>query len=285
MRSEIKIITTVVFSIIALLTLFLSINIVPEGKVGVVTQFSEYSRNMEPGLHFKVPFVERVREFNVRQTLNKATGLEVATKNKLYLGMDVSYNWRMKATGVDEIFINYGTPNTFIENIIFPQVEQIVKETTGQYTADEMINQRKIVAAEMADSLRVALVDYPIVIGNVFIANIALNAKYRESILEKERAREDRDRAKFEVQKQEIEQEKLRNTAKAEGDAILIIAEAQANAIRLVNEQITPEYTNYKTIEKWDGVMPGFLSGDAGNLGIIIDSAKAGISRSPNAPK
>ena len=285
MRSEIKIITTVVFSIIALLTLFLSINIVPEGKVGVVTQFSEYSRNMEPGLHFKVPFVERVREFNVRQTLNKAAGLEIATKNKLYLGMDVSYNWRMKESGVDEIFINYGTPNTFIENIIFPQVEQIVKETTGQYTADEMINKRKEVAAEMAESLRVALVDYPIAIGNVFIENIALNEKYRESILEKERAREDRDRAKFEVQKQEIEQEKLRNTAKAEGDAILIIAKAQADAIALVNAQITPEYTNYKTIEKWDGVMPGFLSGDAGNLGIIIDSAKAGIGGSPKAPK
>ena len=68
MRSEIKIITTVVFSIIALLTLFLSINIVREGEVGVVTRFSEYNRLMVPGLHFKIPFVESVVEFNVRQT-------------------------------------------------------------------------------------------------------------------------------------------------------------------------------------------------------------------------
>ena len=285
MSSEIKIISTVVFSIIALLTLFLSINIVPEGKVGVVTQFSKYVRKMDPGLHFKVPFMESVVEFNVRQTLNKATGLEIATKNKLYLGMDVSYNWRMKEEGVDEIFKVYGKPNTFIENNIFPQVEKSVKEITGQYTADEMINQRNKVAAKMAESLRKELAKYPVVIGNVFIENIALNPKYRESILEKERAKEDAQRAKHEVEKQKIEQEKLINTAKAEADSILIIAKAQADAIALVNEQITPEYTNYKTIEKWDGVMPGFLSGDAGNLGIIIDSAKDGIGRSPKAPK
>ena len=274
MQKEAKIVTGVVLSIITLLTLFLSINIVPEGKVGVVTQFSKYVRKMDPGLHFKIPFMESVVEFNVRQTLNKATGLEIATKNKLYLGMDVSYNWRMKENGVDEIFKVYGKPNTFIENIIFPQVEQIVKETTGQYTADDMINKRNEVAAKMAERLSIALVDYPVVIGNVFIENIALNPKYRESILEKERAKEDRDRAKFEVEKQEIEQEKLINTAKAEGDAILIIAKAEADAIALVNAQITPEYTNYKTIERWDGVMPYFLSGDGGNLDIIIDSTK-----------
>ena len=285
MSSEIKIISTVVFSIIALLTLFLSINIVPEGKVGVVTKLGEYTRKMEPGLQFKIPFVESVREYNVRQTLNKVPGLEVASSNKLYLGMDIAYGWRMKATEVDQIYINYGLPETFRENQIAPEVIKVVKKTTGQYTADEMINKREALGNEMTDALRIALKDYPVSITNVFIENITLNPKYRESILEKERAKEDRDRATYEVEKQKIEQDKLINTANAEAESIRIIAKANADAIRLVNEQITPEYTNYKTIERWDGVMPGFLSGDAGNLGIIIDSAKDGIGRSPNVPK
>ena len=47
-----------ILSVLALLVAFLSIVIVQQGTVAVVTIFGKYSRVMTPGLNFKIPFIE-----------------------------------------------------------------------------------------------------------------------------------------------------------------------------------------------------------------------------------
>ncbi len=47
-----------ILSVLALIVAFLSIVIVQQGTVAVVTIFGKYSRVMTPGLNFKIPFIE-----------------------------------------------------------------------------------------------------------------------------------------------------------------------------------------------------------------------------------
>ena len=117
------------------------------------------------------------------------------------------------------------------------------------------------------------------IVGAAFMENYTFPEKYMNSIVEKEQAKENAEKAEWEVKQQETEQQKLVNTAEANAKSIRIEADARAYAIRVVTEQITPTYTNYKTIERWNGIMPHFLSGDGGNLDIIIDSTKAGANQ------
>lgn len=53
-------ITTSILIVLGLLVLFLSVVIVQQGNVAVITIFGKYSRIMTPGLNFKIPFIEFV---------------------------------------------------------------------------------------------------------------------------------------------------------------------------------------------------------------------------------
>jgi prepilin-type processing-associated H-X9-DG protein len=50
----------IIVAVVALLIVFLSVVIVQQGNVAVITIFGKYSRIMTPGLNFKIPFIEYV---------------------------------------------------------------------------------------------------------------------------------------------------------------------------------------------------------------------------------
>lgn len=63
----------------------------------------------------------------------------------------------------------------------------------------------------------------------------------------------------------QVESEARQAIAKAEGEAgsITALAKAQADANRILSESITPELVKYKMIEKWTGVAPHVIGGNA----------------------
>ncbi len=62
---------------------------------------------------------------------------------------------------------------------------------------------------------------------------------------------------------------KVREIAAGDADAILAIATAQAKANHLLAASITPEVTAYIATQKWDGVLPTFVSGGGGAIPMI----------------
>ena len=54
------IVVYIILAVLVLLIAFLSIVIVQQGNVAVITVFGKYSRIMTPGLNFKIPFIEYV---------------------------------------------------------------------------------------------------------------------------------------------------------------------------------------------------------------------------------
>lgn len=66
----------------------------------------------------------------------------------------------------------------------------------------------------------------------------------------------------------QVEAEAKQEIAKAEGKAqsIILVAEADAKANKLLIESITPAFIQYKMLEKWDGVAPRVLGGDSSLL-------------------
>jgi hypothetical protein len=62
------------------------------------------------------------------------------------------------------------------------------------------------------------------------------------------------------------------------------VAEAEAEALRLQREVISPELLQLRFIEKWDGVLPMFSSGDSGLTPLITipeEQIVAGSERRP----
>jgi regulator of protease activity HflC (stomatin/prohibitin superfamily) len=57
--------------VVALIILTSSVYTVNEGHIGIVKRFSEAKEQVNPGLHFKVPFIDSVEEIEVRTRKNE----------------------------------------------------------------------------------------------------------------------------------------------------------------------------------------------------------------------
>ena len=58
-------------------------------------------------------------------------------------------------------------------------------------------------------------------------------------------------------------------TANAEAMKKILEANGTSTSIRLITEQLTPEYATYLWITQWDGKLPMFMGGEGAN--ILID--------------
>lgn len=85
--------------IIALIILMLTqggIFVINEAQQGIVTQFGKpISGLVSPGLHFKLPFVQKVRRFENRILKWDGDPNEIPTKDKKYIWIDTTARWRI----------------------------------------------------------------------------------------------------------------------------------------------------------------------------------------------
>ena len=78
---------------------------------------------------------------------------------------------------------------------------------------------------------------------------------------------------RYEAQQQIIQAEAAKNATirRAEGEAMAVIieAEATAQAIEIITLQMTDEYASYLWLQQWDGKLPAVMTKD--EQGLIID--------------
>ena len=68
-------------------------------------------------------------------------------------------------------------------------------------------------------------------------------------------------------------------------EAFHMLAEAEAKAISLIEEQLTksPNYIEYYTLQKWNGVLPQVMSGDVSPF-VVLDKDSAAAASAATAP-
>ena len=104
--------------IIVLVVLYMSVFVVKEGERGITLRFGKVLRDddnkplvYEPGLHFKIPFIETVKMLDARiQTMDNQADRFV-TKEKKDLIVDSYIKWRIS---------DYGTRRKVCSRILKP---------------------------------------------------------------------------------------------------------------------------------------------------------------------
>jgi len=94
-----------------------------------------------------------------------------------------------------------------------------------------------------------------------FIGDFRLPQTVVNSINTKIEATQKAQQRQNEVAESEATANKLRAQAKGEADAILTRANAEAQANKIVAASITPELVKYRTVTKWNGVLPQVTGG------------------------
>jgi prohibitin 2 len=232
-----------------------SVTKVEYGHVGMRKTFGKLSEEiLQPGVHMKWPFIQSVVEVNV-QVAKAEADTSASSKDMQPVKTHLVVNHRVDEKSAYKLLMNVG--ENYETKIIAPAIQEVLKEVTAKYSADELISRRDNVASEVQDGLTKRLARYDLLVQDISIVNFEFSKTFTESIEAKQAAVQQALRAENDLKRVEIEAKQKIEQAKAE-----------AESLRLKKQEVTPELVRLKEIEvqekaleKWDGKLPQVTGG------------------------
>jgi len=271
---------TIITVAISVILFFSSVYTVNEGHIGIVKRFSEAKEQVNPGLHFKVPFIDSVEEIEVRTRKNEEK-MASSTKEQMPVTIVVSVNWTVDKTAALELFRQYGGLTQFENRILDPRFRSATKDVIPRYDAEKLIQDRASAIQAIELNFIEEMKEFPVTVDNIQIENIQLPAKYLTSIETKQTEKNLADAEKHKLARQNLEAQRDVNTAKAKADGIRLVAIAEAESIRIKGlaeaEAITakakalgnnPLIIKLTEAQNWDGKLPATMLGSS-NMPIL----------------
>lgn len=278
--SKLKYGTGIIFAIIAISIVFSSVYTVEEGHVGIVKRFGEAKYQENPGLHFKLPFIDSVEPIEVR-TRKNAEKMASSTKEQMPVTIEVSVNWTVDKEAALDLFRKYGGLVQFEQRILDPRFRSATKDTIPKYEAEQLIQDRALAIQGIEQRLIEEMASFPVVVDNIQIENIELPAKYIQSIEIKQTEKNLAAAEEHKLERQRLEALREVNTADAKAQGIIKVAEAEAKAIVLKGQaeataieakakalQNNPLIVSLTEAQNWDGKLPTTIMGE-GSLPIL----------------
>jgi len=263
-----------VFGLIAIIVLFMSWEDVDPGEEGFL--YRPYGGGVDTevsyveGTYFVAPWND-ILNYNIRQQSRQYES-QVMDKNGTDIGLVVAVNYHAEKGNASKLHLLHGTG--YADSFIDKKVKGAIKDVIGRYTYIEVYStKREALEQEIETILEADFEGNYMVLDFVEIADVNLPKNIATEITVKETQKQKNQTAEL------MEQEKtyLANAviAEAKGDSakVLIDATAEAEAIRVKQEQLrkSPQYIEYIKAEAWDGKMPQVVSGGSG---LIIDLTK-----------
>ena len=266
--------TAVIIVILAAIGIFVfnCFTIVETGFVGVKYRFGEVvNANLGAGLNFKIPFVEEIRLVDTRNQIYEFSGDAYTSDNQTVNDLRIKVTYRYNTAHLGAIVKDIGIANVE-SRFIVPSTQNSSRNEIGQVRAEDLVQQRSVVRDKIRESLQRALEPHGIIVTEVAIENIAFTPDFEAAIQNKVIAEQ---RAFEAVNKTaQVKEEAIQAQERAKGIANAVIAEAegQAQAIKLIQEQLaaSPSYIEYLKIIEWNGVLP-MVIGDGVNPFVVLD--------------
>lgn len=299
----------IIFIIILLIVLVSCVNVVPQAKAFVVERLGGYQATWDVGIHFKVPFIDKVaRRVNLKEQVVDFPPQPVITKDNVTMRIDTVIFYQI----TDPKMFAYGVDNPIvaIENLSATTLRNII----GDLELDETLTSRETINTEMRASLDEATDPWGIKVNRVELKNIIPPKEIQDAMERQMKAEREKREAILRSQGEkesailvaqgnkeaailDAEAEKqaaiLRAEAKkeatireAEGKAMAIKAVQQANAdgIRMLNEASASDAViRLKSLEAFaqaaDGqatkiIIPSEIQGLAGLAKSVTELAK-----------
>jgi len=240
---------TIFLLIVALL--FKPFVIINAGERGVVMNFGQVQERVLPeGIHPIIPIFNTVKTLSVRVQKHQIPA-QASSKDLQDVFTDVALNWHIEAEKANFVFQQIGDENEVVQRIINPAIEEILKAVMALYTAEQIITKRGEVKAGIDEQLTLRLAQYNIAVDDISLVNIRFSQRFSEAVEAKQIAEQEAKRAEF-----------LALKATQEAQAEINRAKGQAEAQRLIRENLTAEILQKRAIDKWDGHFPTVLGGN-----------------------
>jgi regulator of protease activity HflC (stomatin/prohibitin superfamily) len=236
--------------------LFASWYQVDQGERAVVLRFGQLVGTSEPGLHFKLPWVDTVRMISVQNQNNRYTNLEAYSRDQQPANLTVSVTYVV--VDPSELYTQYGDLETAVRRLIDPRLTAGIKTIFGQYDAVRAIQERAALNNDFGTAATAAIDGGPINIISVQIENIDFSDAYEQSVEQRMLAQVEIQKREQNLRTTEVEAQIARTKAEGEAEATRLRGEAEASAIRARAEalRMNADLVQLQAVEKWDGKLP-----------------------------
>lgn len=291
-------IVLIVLIVVILVILARCVRVVQQSKAYVIERLGAFHTVWSVGLHFKVPFIDRVlRVVSLKEQVADFPPQPVITKDNVTMQIDTVLYYQITdpklfACGVEN-------PMNAIENLTATTLRNII----GELELDQSLTSRDIINARMRSILDEATDPWGIKVNRVELKNILppkdiQNAMEKQMRAERERREqilqaEGQKQSQILVAEGEKESRILRADgekqarimeAEAEAAAILRVNEAMANSLKLLNESNpTDPVIRIKALEAFQAaangkatkiIIPSEIQGLAGLAEGIVETVR-----------
>lgn len=256
-----------------------SIHQVDEREIGIVYTFGSITGQTEDGLVFIAPW-QSLKTESVATRNRVFEGLTAASLETQDVYINAAMNYRVSPNAVQKLFSEVGPD--WEEKLIDSRVQNFVKETTVQYRALEILNQREEVREKIEAKLKEELEPYSIEVEQFLLPNIDYTDAFNNAIEEKQVATQNALRAEEQVKIKEAEARQKVAEAKGEADSAIerargeaerlrVEAQGQSDANALLTASLTPALIQYQAVQRLaDNISIALIPS---GQGIIIDPA------------
>ena len=172
----IKLIITITILVLVLIAVVGCVNIVPQQSAFVIESFGRYKTTWDAGIHFKIPFVERIaRRVLLKEQVADFAPQPVITKDNVTMQIDSVVYFRIMnphdyAYGVDN-------PIMAMENLTATTLRNII----GDMELDQTLTSREAINSKMLQTIDLATDPWGIKVTRVELKNIQPPAAIREA--------------------------------------------------------------------------------------------------------
>ena len=214
----------VLFVVIVLVLWVLAscIRIVPQAYAVVLERLGAYKATWSTGIHFKVPFIERVaRRVNLKEQVVDFPPQPVITKDNVTMQIDTVVFFQI----TDPKLYAYGVENPImaIENLSATTLRNII----GDMELDETLTSREVINTRMRASLDEATDPWGIKVNRVELKNIIPPAAIQDAMEKQMKAERERREA---ILKAEGEKRSTILVAEGKKQSAILDAEAEKQA-------------------------------------------------------
>ena len=299
----------IVIIVIAVWVLASCVRIVPQAYAVILERLGAYQATWSTGIHFKVPFIERVaRKVNLKEQVVDFAPQPVITKDNVTMRIDTVVFFQI----TDPKLFAYGVENPImaIENLTATTLRNII----GDLELDQTLTSRETINTKMRASLDIATDPWGIKVNRVELKNIIPPAAIQDAMEKQMKAERERREAILRAEgekkstvlvaegkkesaildaeaektaailRAEAQKEKMIREAEGQAEAILKVQKANADGLRFLKDAGADETVlalkSFEALTKVaDGkatkiIIPSELQNVAGTLTALAETVK-----------
>ena len=242
-------------------------------ETGVAKSWGEVEKDsINPGLAFNMMIGTDLYTMRTANKIANFTGTEdkedlpselntnsitVLTEQQLPIPLDVSVMYNLLPKMAPIMLANVGPDGVWDNMLIVKEARSSVRDAIGQTSLEKLNGQRDQYEKQIQQLMSTKLAPYGVAVSNVSIRNIGIPSTIKEAVLAKETAKQNAEKAKYQVE--QATQEAQIEIAKAKG---------LADANNILANSLTQQLVAYKQLEiqkiqaeKWNGAMPTTMLG------------------------